>query len=245
MKIIIVLAFLILGSNSFAQSLPDNIASLYHKLSELPYEEKLDLINKEIKKNNKEPWLYWLKAGIYEMMGEDVKTINNYKQAIAIDPNFSGGHASYARYLTNDSTQWETALIHINKAIEIEPEGFHYHVDRGEIYLLLKKYDLALKDANIEIALPDSDPAPGLILKFKTLYASDAKKELNTFLKENDLSDVTMLMSTDDVIVLATIYDELGEKAKACKCYNSLLENYQMSDLAVPEEIAKRLKKCK
>lgn len=245
MKIIVVLAMLIMSSNSFSQTMPNKFVALDEKLSTLPYEEKLNLINKELKKNNKEPWLYWMKAGIYEMMGEDVKTINNYKQAIAIDPNFSGGHASLARYLTNDSTQWETALIHINKAIEIEPTATWYHADRGEIYLMQKKYDLALKDANIEIALPDSDPAPGLILKFKTLYASDAKKELNSFLKENDLSGALFIMSTDDVIVLATIYDELGEKAKACKCYNSLLENYQMSDLAVPEEITKRLKKCK
>ncbi len=245
MKIIVVLAMVIMRLNSFSQSMPSKFVALDEKLSTLPYEEKLNLINNEIKKNNKEPWLYWMKAGIFEMMGEDVKTINNYKQSIAIDPNFSGGHASLARYLTNDSTQWETALIHINKAIEIEPTATWYHADRGTIYLLQKKYDLALKDANIEIALPDSDPAPGLILKFKTLHASNATKELNSYLKKQELSGAMFVMSTEDIILLASLYSKMGENLKACTCYKSLEENYIMSDLPTPDDLAKHLKKCK
>ena len=208
-------------------------------------ENKYKILDKAIKKNPNEPWYYWMYASVYDINNEDEKVLYYYEKAISIDSNFTEGHASLARFLySSDSSKLEKALSHINFAIKYEPFTNYYHIDRGEIYLKMGKYDLAIENANFELTLNDSDPNTAYQLIVKTLNKQNKKNELYEFLRKNDLSQ-NGFFDTDFGILLGDIYYQMGETQKACNCYNAVGNPFDMMGIKLPVEIEEKIKKCK
>lgn len=244
-KIQILIVFTFINFSFFAQNLPEKFLEFYQKLESETFDNKFKILDKAIKKNPIEPWYYWMYASVYELKNEDKKVLYYYEKAISIDSNFSEGHASLARYLYNsDSTKLNDALTHINLAIKLEPNTSYYHIDRGEIYLKLGKYDLAIEDANFELNLNESDPNNAYQLIVKTLYKQNKKNELFEFLKKNDLSQ-NGVFDTDFGILLGDLYNQIGESQKACNCYKAVAEPFEMMEEKLPKEIEEKIIKCK
>ncbi len=232
--------------SSYGQNLPDKYLNFYQNIESETYENKFKILDKEIKKNPNEPWYYWMYASVYELKNDERKALYFYEKAISVDSNFSEGHASLARFLYNaDSKNFDKALLHINIAIKFEPNTSYYHIDRAEIYLKLKKYDLAIEDANYELTLVDSDPNTAYQIIIKALNKQNKKNELFELLKKIDLSQSPMLLGTDFGILLGNIYNEMGEKEKACNCYRTVAEPYEMMGEKLPTDIEKKIKACK
>ena len=244
-KIQFFVVFTIINLHSFAQNLPEKYLEFYQKIEAETFDNKFKTLDKAIKNNPNEPWYYWMYASVYELNNEDKKVLYYYEKSISIDSNFSEGHASLARYLYNtDSTKLNKALTHINLAIKYEPNTSFYHIDRGEIYLKLGKYDLAIENANFELTLADSDPNVAYQLIVKVLYKQNKKNELYEFLKKNDLSQ-NGVYGTDFGILLGNLYFEMNENEKGCNCFRAVAEPYEMMGEKLPSEIEQKLKKCK
>jgi tetratricopeptide (TPR) repeat protein len=178
--------------------------------------------------------------------GNNEKTVEYYEKALLIDPNFSGCHASLARfYYFKHDVELDKALTHINKAITLDPKGGYYHIDRGTIYFKLKKYDLAIEDGNFELTLVDSDPNTAYKLIVECLYAQKKKTELNDFITKNDVSNDSGIYGLDFLLLIGSLYNELGDLEKACSCYNSASSECEMTGEEMPIELKKRLQNCK
>lgn len=236
---------LFLCFNSFSQLIPNELRELNDYLESVPYVEKFKILDEAISNDPNQPWYYWMYAQAYSMKNEKQKAQEYFEKAITIDPNFSGGHASYARFIYNyDTTNLEKALFHINKAIQLEPVVGYYHIDRGEIYFLLKQYDQALDDANYELTLNDSDPNSSYQLIVKILHSQNKKKELYEYLIKHDLSKLGAF-DTDFGILVGNLYDEMGDSDKACICYRTVAEPYEIMEIKMPVDLKQKLKKCK
>jgi tetratricopeptide (TPR) repeat protein len=246
MKTLTIIFSITFVSQLFAQTIPNQLVDFYHEIEMLPYQKKFKKLNKAIKNNPNEPWYYWMTASSYEIMVNDEKTLENYEKALAIDSNFSGGHASLARFLRDDSTKLELALKHINKAIQIEPKEDYYRNDRGEIYLALKKYDQAIIEADylLSLSIEEFDPMVSYTLKMEILYAQRNKIELKKFLQQHDITNSANFLGTDFSIVLASLYEEMGEYEKACLLYQAATEPFIMMEEEIPVKISEKLKKC-
>ncbi len=227
-----------------AQVMPDKFVELQYKLDEVPFKEKRKLIKQAMKENPNEPWYYWMLANTYEFEDDTKNVVKNYEKSIELDSKFAAGHASLARYLYgNDSTQLDKALMHINKAISLEPKTDYFHVDRATIYLMKKEYDLAIKNANMELNLPDSDPYPAYEVIITALYAQKKQTELTSFLKKTDVSQG--YFGPAFAMLLGGLYEKMSDIEKACNCYRMAAEPYEMMEEKVPANIELKLKNCK
>ena len=227
-----------------AQDMPDKIAKLNAKLEGLTFNEQHKLVNKEIKKNPNEPWYYWTLATICDFEGDLKNSLKNYEKSIDLNPNFAAGHASIASFLYyHDSTQLDKAFMHINKAISLEPKAYYVHIDRANMYLMKKEYDLAIKDAKIELSLPDKDVYAAYQVIIKALYAQDKQSELISLLKKIDMTNGDY--DTDFVLLLGSLYEKMNEFEKACKCYKNAAVPYERMKKEMPSNLATKLKNCK
>jgi tetratricopeptide (TPR) repeat protein len=227
-----------------AQFMPEKFNDFYTELMISEPKQRAKKLDNAIKKEPNEPWYYWMAAEFQAIMGDDLQAQKSYEKAISVDPKFSGGYASLARFLVyKDSTQLDNALFHINKALQIEPNNGQYYVDRGSIYLELKEYDKAMRDAKSASTL-NADVIAVAHLKIKILHQASNKEELYQFVKQNDLSEEGSAFGTDFMLMLASVYEEMGEKDTACKLYRYTSEEYAMFDDDIPSHIAEKLKKC-
>lgn len=228
-----------------SQYMPEKFNDFYNELMMSEPKKATKKLDQAIKKEPNEPWYYWMAAEFQVIMGDDAKAQKNYEKAIAVDPKFSGGYASLARFLAyKDSAQLDNALFNINKALQIEPNDGQYYIDRGSIYLELKEYDKAMRDANYA-STKDADPMRIDRLKIEILYQSGKTNELREFLDQTELSQIGMFIGVDLSIKIATIYEEMGEVGKACEILNGATESYTMFDQEIPNNLQEKLKNCK
>ncbi|WP_300661480.1 hypothetical protein [Fluviicola sp.] len=232
-----------------AQTLPDKFVDFYEELESVPFNEKFKILDKAIKNAPNEPWYYWMMASVYDLKGDNDKAIENFEKSLKIDANFSAAHASLSRLLRynymEDTTKILQALEHINTAIKLEPKEDYYRIDRGYIYLLLGKFDLAENEANYALNLPDFDVMAAEQLKIETLNLAGKKEELKEFVKQHDLSNEGEFLGTNFCLMLASVYEEIGEQNKACKLYHGAAEPYLIMEEEIPEDISQKLKICK
>jgi tetratricopeptide (TPR) repeat protein len=224
--------------------MPDKFVEFQYKLDELPFKEKFKLLKKAIKENPNEPWYYWMLASTYSLKEDGKNAIKNYEKSIEMDSKFAAGYASLARFLTDyDSTQLDKALIHINKAIALEPKTENFYIDRANIYLKKKEYDLAIKNANIALNLPEPDHYSAYEVIVNALYAQKKQSELTTFLKKTDMS--RGYYGTNFAMLLGSLYEKMKDYEKACNCYRMAAEPYEMMEEKIPANIELKLKNCK
>jgi tetratricopeptide (TPR) repeat protein len=227
-----------------AQDMPKKFMDLQNKLLEFSQKEKYKLLKKAIKENPNEPWYYWLLADSYEFEMDTKNVVKYYEKSIELDSKFVAGHESLARfYYFDDSTQLDKALMHISKAIELEPTNDKFYIVRANIYLKKKKYDLAIKNAHMVLDLPNSDPYPAYEVIVTALYTQKKYAELNALLKKVDLSNV--FYGTTFEMLLGNLYENINENKKACNCYRFAAVPYETAADGIPANIEIKLKKCK
>lgn len=222
--------------------MPEKLADFYNEMT--MSEQKFKKLDQAIKKEPNEPWYYWMKAEFQTITGQDAEAIQNYEKSISVDPKFDAGHGSLARHLyLSDSTQLDKALIHINKAIEIKPSESYYLIDRATIYLKMRDYQQAMRDVNLAYKA-DGNSMEVQKTRIEVLYYSGVKEELHQFVNENDLSEEVLFLGTEFTLLLASIYEEMGQLDKACMLFRGEVESYLMFDDEIPGHLAEKLKKC-
>ena len=249
MKNYLLILSMLCASRLVAQTIPSEYLNFYQDLETVTYEEKFKRLEEVITHYPEEPWFIWMRASVYDQMGEEEKAMEEYQKSLDLDSNFSGGHASLARFIrynyTDDQIKMKSALKHINRAIELEPDDEYYKIDRGYIYLALKEFDKAEADADYTLSLVEFDVMAAQQLKIETLYQSGKKAALKEFVQAHDLSNEGEFLGTNFCIMLAEIYEELGDAEKSCKLYHGASQPYIYMEEEIPDNIKKKLKKCK
>ncbi len=240
------LAFLLSIQSLFAQDPPEKYQKIWSEInmSEPGSKSVLKELEKLRKQNPSDPWVYWI-SGINcnPVIGQD-EAAAFYRQAIAVDPTFPHAYYNLAQTIEDTTEKARREVIALyTKAVTYDPTlGFAF-LGRGEAYLDLKEYDAAMADCKQARKSPNMDFMAVDMLELQILWEQKKKQEALDFLRETDLYNG--IWGTDDGILLAQLYEEIGDKRKACVCYHNAAEPYEMMGEELPEEIAKGLKKCK
>lgn len=112
----------------------------------------------------------WFEKGLRHIIGrEDDKAIEEYTQAIALNPDYAEaynyrGYAYYNRgTFTSDPEQHELAVKDFRKVVAMKPGTYSAYLAQGSIYIHQKEYEKGIEEINKAIALdPDEALAYGL-----------------------------------------------------------------------------------
>lgn len=247
MKTILLFTSILIFSVSFSQMMPEKFATFYNDRGMDNFEEKQVKIDKKIKKSPNEPWYYWMKAEIFQMMGDETKAIENFEKSIKLDSTFSAGHGSFARFLYGkENPNLKEALIHINKAIQLDATEKYYLIDRGNIYLLAGEYEKAIEDANTALSANEEAYITDIAkLIIETMLAQNRTADLKAYLEKFDFTSLGGFMDTNFDEKLGDLYLEFGDKEKACKSYGFAADTYLIVEEPLPAGLDEKIKKCK
>jgi tetratricopeptide (TPR) repeat protein len=247
MRLLFPLLFVLFSSSLYAQLMPLEMSDFYDELAMQDFEQKIKTIDKAIEKHPKEPWYYWMKASMFDMMGGLEEVVECYNKCLEIDSTFSGAHASLGRfYLDSESEMFDIdkAMYHTQKAISFEPDNAQYYIDLGEIYYARQEYYLAIEQANIALNMPDSDAMPACRLIVLSLNANNDQVELKDYLLKFDFTEFGGFMDPDFDMLLGNLYESYGDKEKACRSYNFAADVYRFGESDVPVYILEKTDAC-
>jgi tetratricopeptide (TPR) repeat protein len=247
MRLLFPVLFILFSSSLFAQTMPLEMSNFYDELAMQDFEQKIKTIDNAIKKHPKEPWYYWMKASMFDMMGGLEEVVECYNKCLEIDSTFSGAHASLGRfYLDSESEMFDIdkAMYHTRKAISFEPDNAQYYIDLGEIYYARQEYYLAIEQANIALNMPDSDAMPACRLIVISLNAQNDQVELKDYLLKFDFTEFGGFMDPDFDMLLGNLYESYGDKEKACRSYNFAADVYRFGESDVPVYILEKTDAC-
>ena len=83
-----------------------------------------------------------------ELEEEDSDTIDSYKKAIKIDPDYAGAHYNLGDAY-DDLGKYEEAIESYKQAIRIDPDDATAHYGLGVTYIILRDKSSALKQHKI------------------------------------------------------------------------------------------------
>ena len=245
MKHIITITITLFFFNSFGQTMPREMNDFFADLGYYPYDQKLEKIDSAIQKNPNESWYYFMRASVYESMGRIEEAGDTYRKVVELNPNDGGSYATLARYYhDHDSTKMDEALRLINKALEMDTTDWYFNVHRGFIYMALKQYENALKDADYLFSLEGVDYMPVTELVVKIFLAMDRKDALKGFMTQYPLTDLGGYMDTKFDILVGDLYKEFGMMDNACLSYQFAADPYLFMDEEVPAYILALLSEC-
>jgi len=112
----------------------------------------------------------WFEKGLRHTIGrEDDKAIEEYTQAIALNPDYleAYNYRGFAYYnrgtFTSDPAQHELAVKDFRKVVAMKPGTYSAYLAQASIYIYQKEYDKGLEEVNKAIALnPEETLAYGL-----------------------------------------------------------------------------------
>lgn len=166
------------------------------------------------------------------------KAEGEYKQAIALNPNYASARSKYARLLLFER-RFAEAEDQLNKAIEIEPFSPQLYCSLCQLYTFDKKFDKALESCNYARKIePDYWWTPkllywiyiqkkmsselGELVLGKLSPSARAAHPLTKALTENDLRpffqgliDEPSRSGRENPVTKAMLYVQLGENDKA------------------------------
>lgn len=97
---------------------------------------------------------FYLERGVEYLQSSDFENAyEDFSSAIAIDNELSEAYALRGEVIWRSSTNYDDALVNLNKSIELDPSKEGYYVTRGIIWDLKGEYEEAISDYNRAIEL--------------------------------------------------------------------------------------------
>lgn len=228
---------------AFAQEPPKKYQEIWSQvnMSEPGSKSVLKELEKLREKNPSDPWIYWI-SGIYcDPISDEAAAF--YRKAIAVDPTFPHAYYNLATTIDDTTEKAYREMIELyTKAVTYDPTlGFAF-LYRGQAYLSLGDYDAAMADCQRARKCPDMDPLQTDMLQLQILWKQNRKQEVLDLVRGIDFSNG--FWGPDDELLLAALYEEIGDKQKACTCYRNAAEPYEIMGEDVPEKVTNGLKKC-
>jgi tetratricopeptide (TPR) repeat protein len=246
MRTYLIIAVLLCLQQVFAQDPPAKYQDIWMQINmdpegSAPIRQKLEQLRKE---NPKDPWIFWISGISCNPITGKAEAAVFYRQAIAADPTFP--HAYYNLASLNEDTSEaalrETIELYTKAVTYDQSLGFAY-LSRGDAYFQLGEYDLALADCGLARKCSDFDPLAADALELEILWAQHKKKEAYALIRQADFN--AGMWGTDFDLLRASIFEDMGDHAGACACYQKAAEIYEMMEEELPVKIAEGLKGCK
>ncbi|OFX73026.1 MAG: hypothetical protein A2X12_02555 [Bacteroidetes bacterium GWE2_29_8] len=194
-----------------------NIGNIYKKESQ--FDNALKYYDFAIKHKANYYEAFNNKGIIYLSINKPNEAFANFKQSININPEYIDPYNNIANIYIDHFKQMDTALIFINKSLEINPNNAKSYQIRARIYNNLNQLSLALNDCNKAFNLDPNDNLSLIIstdIKFKNKNFKGALTDCNKAISLNP-ADLLPLFSR------AIILLNMGDTSSAC---------YDLSNLA-------------
>ncbi len=143
---------------------------------------------------------------------------SEYKQAIALNPNYATPHHGYA-YLLISSGRTEEAISEIKKAEAIDPLSVLFQTDHGEYYYFARRPDEAIAQLQKAIDMDSSFVRAHFLLGRALIQKGRCDQGIDEAIKAEQMGPVGEQLGW-----LAQEYAACGRRAEAEKVMNQLLE---------------------
>jgi Tfp pilus assembly protein PilF len=147
---------------------------------------------------------------------------NEFKHAIALNPNYAMTHHWYSTFLAR-LARFEESLAEMKLAQTLDPLSLIITTNQGIVFYFMRNYDRALEYGNEALEL---DPNFGVA--YGLLCAVHMQKEM--YVEALEYCQIGLGLSKRDpeaLGFLAMIYGKLGEKTKAYEVIDELKEHGQ------------------
>lgn len=226
-----------------ALELDSNHARSYLKLAYIylavpDFDRSIALINKALKINKYMAEPYWLKGKWYELQEKNEYAASSYQTAIERNPDYYDAYLSQG--ILHDKLDNPIALEYFQSAINLRPTSIEAwrlkaisHKEHNDFYKAIEIFDTIIAiDSTFEVAYFDK----GTTL-LDLCFDNNSKTKNDSLLNEAlDLFNEAINLNANYVPARynkGLCYEELGNKEKAKKEYEKVLELEPNYDLAV------------
>lgn len=234
--------FLNLANTADAFLNPANFIKNNNQSSELPIEHDLEILNKKISQQPKNPLIRIHRGKIYFQLHEFEKAINDYNIAISIDNSLQEAYFERGMALARNG-QIEEGIEDLSYFIKHNPKSSLAYTKRGVRYIWAGKLDKAKKDLTQAIKLDKSNSEAHDDLG--VIYAQ--QKKFNEALKHFSLAiqyDPSYQKAYHN-LALAYILTNKPKQALTSINKSLLLKNNSRNSLMLKSEILSALGKQK
>ena len=123
--------------------------------------EKQDSIREKIGMSREEFLEMGRIGGVYYQQGNYEKARTIFEGLVELDPDSSDAHSALGGVLTQTRENDDEALIHLNKAVELDPSQIAPYVNRAEICIRKILLEEAVADLKKAIDLDPDEKDPG------------------------------------------------------------------------------------
>ena len=108
------------------------------------YQKALDFYNEAIGTYNKDPAAYYNRGLANQELGNHLDAVDDFKKSMTMDGKMYKANTHYnIGWSYSELEDYDNALIHFNKAIEIKPKEGYLYADKGDTLLELGKEEEA------------------------------------------------------------------------------------------------------
>jgi len=188
------------------------------------YDNTIIQCGKIINFNKENSFAYSLRGAAYKKIGQYYEAINDFKEAIRIDPNDYFSYLNRGDIYRVKKYYYDDAIIDFNYVIMLDPDNSSAYSLRGDVYLYLTRSDQAIKDFNDAIMIDPNNSfayfGRGDAYRMKDLY-DEAIKDLDEAIRI-DPGNSFAYSSRGDAYRMKNLYDQaLRDLNEAIK-----LDNY-------------------
>ena len=108
------------------------------------YQKALDFYNEAIGIYNKDPASYYNRGLANQELGNHLDAVDDFKKSMTMDGKMYKANTHYnIGWSYSELEDYDNALIHFNKAIEIKPKEGYFYADKGDALYELGKEEEA------------------------------------------------------------------------------------------------------
>lgn len=108
------------------------------------YQKALDFYNEAIGIYNKDPGAYYNRGLANQELGNHLDAVDDFKKSMTMDGKMYKANTHYnIGWSYSELKDYDNALIHFNKAIEIKPKEGYFYAYKGDTLLELGKEEEA------------------------------------------------------------------------------------------------------
>ena len=102
------------------------------------YQKALDFYDEAIGIYNKDPASYYNRGLANQELGNHLDAVDDFKKSMTMDGKMYKANTHYnIGWSYSELEDYDNALIHFNKAIEIKPKEGYFYADKGDTLLEL------------------------------------------------------------------------------------------------------------
>lgn len=186
------------------------------------------------------PEVHYNLGYIYWVTNKNIRAIEHYSKCLNLDKNFTHAHLNISICYFKEMA-YELSLIHINRALELDPDLYQGYGHKGEIYRFFGLYDEAIKYFH-ECLIRDENNYQALIgIAFSFVengYVSEAIIYFNLFLERyhseffNDNDSIGKKVEIIDIGCDRTLFATL-------ELHKPNVINVHIKDLCLPISVDK------